>query len=81
MQMEQDKDDIMECNLPYDWQFWGLRPIVWVGIVCVAIVILFFVTYVGSAVFSKLREHAGKYKFTSTKISLPSLPILGITKK
>nr|QBK88514.1 MAG: hypothetical protein LCMiAC01_01910 [Mimivirus LCMiAC01] len=44
MEMEKDKDDIAECNMPYKAQVWLLRPIFWIGICVVILFALYLIS-------------------------------------
>nr|QBK88513.1 MAG: hypothetical protein LCMiAC01_01900 [Mimivirus LCMiAC01] len=49
MEMEKDKDDIFECNMPYKAQVWFVRPMFWSGL-CIVIL---FILYLISTLFKK----------------------------
>ena len=42
--MQNDKDDIYECKIPYWQQVWFLRPALWCGL-CVLCVIVFYLLF------------------------------------
>ena len=59
-----DKEDISECNWPYERQLIIVRPIFWFGVICLCLIIMFAVIpkllSFGSTSIIDLKKNMGK---------------------